>query len=78
MNNQILSVLHYNSLTNGELKQYLYDHGPIPVGIHASDASFSMYQSGVYDGCTSSAPDHAVLLVGFTAEGHWIIKNSWG
>lgn len=54
------------------------DHGPTVVGMHASDSSLSSYSSGVYSGCTSNSVNHAVLLVGFTADGHWIIKNSWG
>ena len=43
MSNPILSINHYDNLTNGELKQFLTDHGPIPVGIHASDVSLSEY-----------------------------------
>lgn len=37
------------------------------------------YESGVFDNCTPGAPiDHSVLLVGFTEDGDYIIKNSWG
>lgn len=49
------------------------------VGISAGSADFMAYEGGVYNGCVSGAEiDHSVLLVGFTADGDYIIKNSWG
>lgn len=58
----------------------LVDHGPIAVGVSSAFNDFFNYDSGVFDGCRNygGEVDHAVLLVGFTPEGHWIIKNSWG
>ena len=76
--NTLISIKHYASLSEDQLKQFLIDNGPLAVGIYASDRSFSFYKSGVYSGCTSSSVNHAVLLVGFTENGDWIIKNSWG
>jgi cathepsin L len=57
--------------------------GPISVGIDASNWSFQLYSSGVYDepACSSSSLDHAVCVVGYGAEGsknYWIVRNSWG
>lgn len=54
--------------------------GPISVALCAS--SLQNYRSNVfsssrYCGRTCSV-NHAVLAVGYTREGHWIMKNSWG
>lgn len=50
------------------------------VGIYVNSA-FSYYSSGVFTGCPSDASErinHAVLLYGYTSNGDWLIKNSWG
>ena len=41
------------------------------------------YTEGVYSGCPEynvsiANINHAVVIVGYTQDGHWIIKNSWG
>ena len=48
--------------------------GPISVGVAAT--SWGPYASGVYE-CNDqdTVINHSVVLVGYTVEGHWIIKN---
>lgn len=49
--------------------------GPIAVAISAT--GWHNYVSGTYKCAANATINHAVLLVGYTAD-YWIIKNSWG
>ncbi len=64
-----------------QLKQAIYDHGPISVCVNASGA-FMAYNGGVFNSCDNSEINHAVTLVGWDdsqgPEGVWFMKNSWG
>ncbi|KAL8565936.1 hypothetical protein ACOMHN_036363 [Nucella lapillus] len=56
---------------------------PLVVHLDAGQASFQVYQAGVYsDPQCGHRLDHAMLLVGYgvTSAGQpfWILKNSWG
>jgi len=63
-----------------DLRQYLYENGPVSVGVHAEEWFY--YSGGVFDSYCQTENDHAVLLTGWgeTDDGtpYWIIKNSWG
>ena len=60
----------------GDIKQAIYDHGPISVAVYVNSA-FQYYTGGVFNSCQSYSPNHAVVLVGWGTD-HWIMKNSWG
>lgn len=57
--------------------------GPVAVAIDASNWSFQLYSSGIYDepNCISSKIDHGVGCIGYGSEDgtkYWIVRNSWG
>ncbi|KAI4893070.1 hypothetical protein NFI96_023250 [Prochilodus magdalenae] len=63
--------------SDGFLQYAVAKIGPVSVAIDTSRYTFQLYESGVYDDpfCSSTALDHAVLLVGYNIEGYWVIKN---
>jgi hypothetical protein len=65
----------------GQLKQAIYDHGPIVVCFYANNA-MKAYTGGVFNDCEDVAINHAVTLVGWDdsqgTAGVWLMRNSWG
>ena len=51
--------------------------GPVAVAIQANQPGFQHYKSGVFDGECGNALDHAVTVIGYTADA-FVVKNSWG
>jgi C1A family cysteine protease len=47
-----------------------------PVIVCVDATNWSRYTGGIFNNC-GTTPNHAVLLVGYTAQ-YWVIKNSWG
>lgn len=83
-----LTSWHYIGSEGGgastaQLKQAIYDHGPISVDVNAN---FS-YDSGVYTSCSGGGgTNHMVTIEGWVDDqaysqnggGYWIMRNSWG
>lgn len=60
------------------IKNAVYSSGPITASFDVYNDFFS-YSSGCYKHVTGAyAGGHSVLVVGWTADGCWIVKNSWG
>jgi len=60
--------------------------GPIAVGVHGTDPTFTRYEGGIYNNynCPTTI-DHAMVIVGYGEEKtggytqkYWIVRNSWG
>ena len=60
-----------------EIAWALSTHGPLMIGVDASN--WGSYKGGKFSNCSSAADagDHAVVLVGMTDD-TWIVRNSWG
>ena len=47
-----------------KLETLVATYGAAVTGIHASDHSFNQYSNGVYNKCTKTSTNHAILIVG--------------
>jgi C1A family cysteine protease len=70
--------------TNDQLKQAIYDHGPVACYMDVYTDLYS-YSSGVYVHTTGGTPVGIKTMVligwgwdGLTAQEYWIVKNTWG
>ncbi|KAK8887444.1 hypothetical protein M9Y10_038489 [Tritrichomonas musculus] len=80
------SISKYVCIVEGDeddLAAKVEQYGPVSVAIDASNWSFQLYQSGIYDepNCHSKTLDHGVGCVGYGSEDgtkYWIVRNSWG
>ncbi|MCK4871889.1 MAG: hypothetical protein KAS72_04100 [Phycisphaerales bacterium] len=65
----------------GQLKQAIYDHGPIAVCVYVNSA-FQAYTGGVFNACENEWINHVVVLTGWDdsqgSSGVWFLRNSWG
>lgn len=60
------------------IKNAVYSNGPVTACFDVYNDFFN-YKSGCYQHVTGAyAGGHAVLIVGWTSDGCWIVKNSWG
>jgi len=64
------------------MKKMVYKYGAVLAGLYADDTDFDNYASGIFQGCSSTSPSHAVLVVGYGTDedgvDYWLVKNSWG
>jgi len=80
---RVVTISKWEKVSQNEeqIKDYLYQNGPISVALNANPLQF--YLKGICDPliCNAKALNHGVLLVGYGTEGNkhfWIVKNSWG
>ncbi|KFQ53242.1 Cathepsin S, partial [Pelecanus crispus] len=64
------------------LKDAVANIGPVSVAIDATQPTFFLYRSGVYDDprCKQEV-NHGVLVIGYGTlndKDYWLVKNSWG
>jgi hypothetical protein len=71
----------YTEATVAQIKQAIYDHGPVAAAVHAGSYAFMAYTGGIFNACESAPTDHVIVLVGWDDSqggGVWFLRNSWG
>jgi len=63
---------------------WVYQYGPITVGVGAWESAWQLYSSGIADCPSTTDLDHGVTIVGYGTEvvdgvsiPYWKVKNSW-
>jgi len=69
--------------TEDRLKTLVATYGAAVASIYASDVSLGNYGNAVFNKCTNTSTNHAVLVVGYGTDAtskldYWLIRNSWG
>ncbi|KAM3129368.1 hypothetical protein pb186bvf_018516 [Paramecium bursaria] len=70
-----IKISGYNQLSEENKIQKAVAWYPITALVDAS--RWGLYQSGVFSNCDQNL-NHAILIVGYDAQGNWIVQNSWG
>lgn len=76
----------YNSVftSDEDLKLILWKRGPVAVSFNTESLSngnqaYRFFRGSLWtEECSSGPVTHALLLVGWTPQDEWILKNSWG
>lgn len=60
-----------------EIKAAIYHFGAVAVTV-VGGGPMQSYTGGKPKNCSRAGTDHIVTLIGWNADGTWILKNSWG
>merc|ERR1712097_240931 len=72
-------VTGYKDCSGASSLQSALQTGPVSVAVEADQSAFQRYSGGVLSSGCGTNLDHGVLLAGLnTAEGYYLVKNSWG
>lgn len=63
--------------TVDDVKRHVYEDGPVVLLTNA-DTLKAVDSRGVATDPTPRPINHSVSVVGWTDDGHWIVRNSWG
>ena len=65
-------------VTSDAVKEHLMRDGPVVLLINATTLKRVDRATGVVTDAELREPNHAVVVVGWTANAQWIVRNSWG
>merc|ERR1711862_940793 len=72
-------VTGYKDCSGSSSLQSALQTGPVSVAVEADQSSFQRYSGGVLSSGCGTSLDHGVLAAGLdTANGYYLVKNSWG
>merc|ERR1719443_1821976 len=72
-------VTGYKDCSGASTLQSALQTGPVSVAVEADQSAFQRYSGGIVSSGCGTNLDHGVLAVGLnTAEGYYLVKNSWG
>merc|ERR1712187_702572 len=72
-------VTGYTDCSGASSLQSALQTGPVSVAVQADQSSFQRYASGILSSGCGTNLDHGVLAAGLdTAQGYYLVKNSWG
>ena len=64
-----------------QIKQAIYDYGPVAVCVYANSA-FQAYDGGIFNDCQDEWINHVIVLTGWDdsqgTNGVWYLRNHWG
>merc|ERR1711976_214283 len=72
-------VTGYVDCSGASALQSALQSGPVSVAVEADQSAFQRYSGGVLSSGCGTSLDHGVLAAGLdTANGYYLVKNSWG
>merc|ERR1712100_160246 len=72
-------VTGYKDVSGASGLQSAVQTGPVSVAIEADQSAFQRYSGGILSSGCGTNLDYGVLLAGLnTAQGYYLVKNSWG
>merc|ERR1712187_363547 len=72
-------VTGYTDCSGSSSLQSALQTGPVSVAVQADQSAFQRYSSGILSSGCGTNLDHGVLAAGLnTAQGYYLVKNSWG
>lgn len=74
-----LAIGGFYAVSHQDWRSWLANNGPIVARLDVDEAWRTASGKAVLDNYVRGAPaGHAVCVIGYTEEGHFIVRNSWG
>ena len=78
LNKVVSATAPVTDITRGSISALQASLQSKPTAVYVDASSWPGYSSGIFNYCTYTSLNHAVVAVGFDASGNWKVRNSWG